>query len=331
MRAPSFWDSESHIASRLLEPIAAAYGALAAWRMRQAGRSIGLPVLCIGNLTHGGAGKTPTAIACAALLMQAGERPWFLTRGYGGRLVGPVRVDPTRHTAADVGDEPLLLARIAPTIVSRDRVAGAMAALAGGASGLVMDDGFQNPALAKSRSLLVIDGRRGIGNGRVFPAGPLRAPLSVQLDRAHGVVAIGDQTGAEKVLAECRQRELPIFHGRLVPDTRQIGSGPVLAFAGIADPEKFFATLRAAGIEAALTRSFPDHHRYTAQDAAWLIATAEERGLALLTTEKDLVRLTGDAALGPLAARTRALPVSLMVEEADAFRSFLLAPFSPTP
>jgi tetraacyldisaccharide 4'-kinase len=331
MRAPSFWDSESHVASRLLAPIAAAYGALAAQRMRQAGRSVGVPVVCIGNLTHGGAGKTPTAIAAATLLMQAGERPWFLSRGYGGRLAGPLRVDPTRHRAVDVGDEPLLLTRVAPTIVARDRVAGAQAAQAGGASVVVMDDGFQNPSLAKTRAVLVIDGRRGIGNGRVFPAGPLRAPLSAQLERAHGLVVIGDIAGAKTVLTQCRERRLPIFHGRLVPDSRRIGTQPVLAFAGIADPEKFFATLRAAGVRAPVTRSFPDHHRYTPRDATSLISAAEEQGLELLTTEKDLVRLTGDPALGSLAARTRALPVSLVLEDAEAFCRFLLAGAPPTP
>ncbi len=136
-----------------------------------------MPVICLGNLTIGGAGKTPAALAVAHLLLAAHERPFFLSRGYGGRLAGPVRVDPSFHHAADVGDEPLMLARLAPTIVARDRVAGAHVARSAGASVIVMDDGFQNPSLIKDLAILLVDGRRGIGNGRIIPAGPLRAPL----------------------------------------------------------------------------------------------------------------------------------------------------------
>src|SRR5262245_12302991 len=200
MRAPSFWWRDAGPAAALLTPLAAAYGAVAAWRMRQPGRDPGIPVVCVGNLTVGGAGKTPTALALGRLLQDAGERPVFLTRGYGGRLAGPVRVDPARHAARDVGDEPLLLARLADTIVARDRIAGAERARQDGATVVVMDDGFQNPSLAKHLALVVVDGARAIGNAGVFPAGPLRAPLAAQFARAHALIVVGEPGGAAAVV-----------------------------------------------------------------------------------------------------------------------------------
>ena len=189
MREPSFWWGEASLASAMLAPLAAIYGAVAQARLARRGRRAAAPVVCIGNFTVGGAGKTPTALVVARMLAAAGERPVFLSRGYGGTLAGPVLVDPTRHRAQDVGDEPLLLARTAPTIVARDRVKGA--SIAAGASVIVMDDGFHNPSLAKDFAVLVVDARRGIGNGRVIPAGPLRAPLDAQLARAHALVLVG--------------------------------------------------------------------------------------------------------------------------------------------
>src|SRR5690348_11683549 len=190
MREPAFWwDPDG--GRWWLQPFAGAYGIAAAMRMRSAGRRAGVPVVCLGNLTVGGAGKTPAAIAVARLLLTARERPFFLTRGYGGRLRGPVRVDPAAHGATDVGGEPLRLARLAPAIVARERVAGAVAARRDGATVIVMDDGFQNPSLVKDLSILVVDGRRGIGNGRMIPAGPLRAPLDTQMTRAQALVVIG--------------------------------------------------------------------------------------------------------------------------------------------
>jgi tetraacyldisaccharide 4'-kinase len=286
-----------------------------------------VPVLCVGNPTLGGAGKTPTALAAARLLIAAGERPAFLSRGYGGRLAGPVAVDPARHTADEVGDEPLLLARLAPTIVAADRVAGAAAALAAGAGVIVMDDGFQNPSLAKDTAILVVDGRTGIGNGRVFPAGPLRAPLGAQLARAQAIVVIGEPATSAAMLSEARTHGLAVFHGRLVPDAGSVAAvagRPVLAFAGIGDPEKFFATLARAGIAAPIRRRFADHHRYTAAEAAALLADADRAGLLPLTTEKDYVRLSGTTEGAALAARAKTLPVTLAVEEEEAFRRFVV-------
>ena len=325
MREPDFWWRPGR--GTLLLPFAAIYGAVAALRLQASGRKAGLPVVCLGNLTVGGAGKTPAAIAVAQLLHAAHQRPFFLSRGYGGQLAGPVRVNPAVHRARDVGDEPLLLTRLAPTVVARDRVAGAKFAKFAGAGVMVMDDGLQNAALAKDLTIIVVDGRRGIGNGHIIPAGPLRAPLGVQLDRAQALLVVGPSDGAAAVIERARRRGLAIYHGRLEPDRSviaAIGRRKALAFAGIGDPEKFFATLAAAGIDIAETASFPDHHRYTATDAAALIARAQAKNLILVTTEKDLVRMAGEPELETLAARTSALPVRLVIEEADLFRQTLL-------
>ena len=263
-----------------------------------------MPVLCVGNFTLGGAGKTPTVMMLAAMLRQAGERPVCLTRGYGGSLAGPRLVDAQADLAAQVGDEALLLARVAPTVVARDRVAGAAAARAAGASVIVMDDGLQNASLAKDFTLAVVDGRRGIGNARVFPAGPLRAPLDAQIARSDALLVVGDGDGAREVVAAARG--LPVFHGRLVPDAAAVAAlqgKNVFAFAGIGDPEKFFATVTQAGIAIAQRKAFADHHRYSAEDGAELTMQAERDGLTLLTTEKDRARMTGEPALAALAAR----------------------------
>jgi tetraacyldisaccharide 4'-kinase len=329
MREPSFWWRPPGVEAALLAPFAAAYGVFTAWRLRRPGRQIGIPVICVGNLTVGGAGKTPTALAFARILIEAGQRPFFLSRGYGGRLGGSLRVDPLRHNAVEVGDEPLLLARIAPTIVARDRVAGAEMARAQGASIIVMDDGFQNPSLAKDFSVLVIDGRRAIGNGRVTPAGPLRAPLQAQFDRAQAVLVIGaPSTAALAITADASLRSLRVFQGRLEPDADAVAAlrgRPVLAFAGIGDPEKFFAALAEAGIDATVRQGFPDHHRYTRAEAEALLARAANDGLSLVTTEKDLTRMAGDADTAALARVARPLPVTLRIDEEDALRRLLLA------
>ncbi len=323
--APSFWWKPGR--GRLLTPLAAAYGAVAWLRMQGRGRSAGLPVICLGNLTVGGAGKTPAALTVARILLAAHERPFFLSRGYGGRIAGPVLVNPAVYRAIDVGDEPLLLARLAPTIVSRNRVAGAQAARFGGARVIVMDDGFQNQSLKKDLSILVVDSGRGIGNGRIVPAGPLRAPLEAQLGRAQALLTVGSGNGAEAVIEMGRRRELPIFHGRLEPDSQHLAvlrGRKVLAFAGIGDPQKFFATLTGADVDVAERWTFPDHHHYTATDAQTLLARAHAQNLVLLTTEKDHVRLIRNPQLSVLAARTSALPVRLVIDEERAFREMIL-------
>jgi tetraacyldisaccharide 4'-kinase len=331
MREPGFWWRGDSAAARLLAPVGAVYGWVAARRMAQPGQRAAVPVLCIGNLTMGGSGKTPTAIAAARILVAAGHRPFFLSRGYGGRLAGPVQVN--AQTAADVGDEPLLLARVAPTIVARDRPAGVAAAVQAGADAVIMDDGWQNPSLAKDLVIAVLDGRRGIGNGRVFPAGPLRAPLESQLDHADVMLVIGPAgAGAAPAIAAGQRRRLPRFDGELAAEPAAIAKlagARVLAFAGIADPGKFFATLEANGITVAARQSFPDHHRFTAGEIAGLLAHADRERLALVATEKDLARFADDPHAGELVARTSALPVTLIIRDAAGFGRTVLGAVDP--
>jgi tetraacyldisaccharide 4'-kinase len=328
MREPAFWwqPGRGPLLSRFLSPLAAAYGAVAWLRLHAQGSSARVPVICLGNFTVGGSGKTPAALAVGRFLLAAGERPFFLSRGYGGRLAGPVLVNPAVHGAADVGDEPLLLARLAPTIVARDRVAGAKAAQFGGASVAVMDDGFQNPSLRKDLAIIVVDGRRGIGNGRIFPAGPLRAPLESQIARAHALLLVGPPDGAATIVAIAQRRRLPVLHGRIEADRQSLAAlngRKIMAFAGIADPEKFFATLAEAGLVVAERISFADHHRYTAAEAQMLLERAQAQNLLLLTTEKDHARLAGERQLAVLAERAAVLPVRLVVKEEAWFRDLL--------
>ena len=323
MRDPDFWWRGSSLVAGLLAPLGLAYGAIAARRMARPGARAGVPVICVGNFTLGGAGKTPTALWLAKVLQDAGEKPCFLSRGHGGDNAGPKLVDPQTDSAAHVGDEALLLARVAPTIVSRDRVAGAQAAT--DASVIVMDDGLQNASLVKDFTLAVVDGRRGVGNGRVFPAGPLRAPLAAQIAQCDALLIMGDAKNTASVMAAAGK--LPVFHGRLVPDQAalaQLKGWNMFAFAGIGDPEKFFATLTQAGIPVTQRRAFADHHRFTGEEAADLVMQAEHEGLTLLTTEKDHARMAGDPALAALAERAQVLPVTLVVDEADALRALVL-------
>ncbi len=326
MRAPAFWwRARPSLLARLLRPPGLIYGAVAGRRMRKPGGRAPLPVVCIGNFTAGGAGKTPTAQAVAALLGAAGERPAFLSRGYGGRLSGPVRVEP-HHRAADVGDEPLLLARTGPAIVSRDRKAGARLARQIGATVLVMDDGLQNPSLLKDCAIAVVDGAAGIGNGLTIPSGPLRAPMGAQWPAVDAVLVIGDGAAGDAVAREARRRGKPVFRARLAPDPVQaeaLRGRRLLAFAGIGRPEKFFDTLRACGATLAATRSFPDHHPYTAADLAGLRDEAARQGLQAVTTEKDFVRIAGATGAGPWTG-LMSLKVRLQAEDEEGLRDLVL-------
>jgi tetraacyldisaccharide 4'-kinase len=343
MRDPAFWWTEHSTAAAVLAPLGACYGAIAARNMARPGRKAPVPVICVGNFTLGGAGKTPTAIALARLLLESGHRPFFLSRGYGGRVVGPVRIDhpdlarepgsgaPHRVTEerrmGDVGDEPLLLARVAPTIVARDRPAGVKVATEGGADAIIMDDGLQNSSVDKDLAIAVVDGRRGIGNGRIFPAGPLRAPLEAQLDHIDAILLVGAAgPAAERAVDTAQRRGLPVFHADLhpAPDiVTALAGKPVLAFAGIADAGKFFAMLEAYGIPAAIRKPFPDHHRYAAGEISALLACAQRNGLTLVTTEKDLARLSADPAAADLIEHSAALPVTLRFREVSAVEAML--------
>jgi len=327
MREPAFWWHEPGLASAMLAPFAGCYGAIAHSRMARGGARAGVPVVCVGNFTLGGSGKTPAVIAIAKLLQQAGERVFCLSRGYGGKAGGPRQVN-AHDRAEDVGDEALLLAHVAPTIVSRDRVAGARMARAAGASVIVMDDGLQNGSIAKDLAIAVVDGRRGVGNGKVFPAGPLRAPLAAQWASTDAVLVVGEIVRARDVVAAAQARGKPVLYARIVADpaaATALAGKQMLAFAGIGDPEKFFDTLTAAGIGVARRAVFPDHHRFTAEEAAALVMQAEHDGLELCTTEKDHARMTGDAGLAALNERAHVLPVALEFVNADEMKKLLTA------
>jgi tetraacyldisaccharide 4'-kinase len=331
-RAPAFWRSGGAPAL-LLAPIAAIWGAVAAARLRRAPTvHAAVPVIAVGNLTAGGAGKTPTTAALVALARRAGFAPAVMTRGYGGREPGPLRVDASRHDAAAVGDEPLLHARLAPTIVARDRAAGLALVAECGADLVLLDDGFQNPALAKDLSVVVIDRGYGIGNGRVLPAGPLRAPLAAQLDRASLLVMVDagepDDPSLAPLLAEATRRRLPVVAARYVLDRpeRLIGRR-FLAWAGIGRPEKFAATLQAAGAAVADLAAFADHQHLSEADAQALLTRATAFGLDLVTTEKDAARLAGATtpALRRLAQVSRVAAIDLVFDDEAAIDERLVA------
>jgi tetraacyldisaccharide 4'-kinase len=315
MKAPGFWHrGGSRLPAALLAPLGWLYGRMTLRRMAKQGWRAPVPEISVGNFTAGGAGKTPTVIAIVRALMARGEVPFVLTRGYGGRMRGPMRVEPAHHAARDVGDEPLLLARHAPTIIARDRAAGARFAVEQGATCLVLDDGLQNPALVKDFSLAVIDGGFGFGNGFCVPAGPLRAPVGGQLGHVDAVLMIGrDETGASPHVAA-----RPTFSTTFVPDreiVRALSGRRLLAFCGIGRPEKFRQTLIEAGLDVEVFRPFPDHHPFSERNAEALIAAAETVNLTLVTTEKDHTRLSGGQALEKLGAAAVPLPVVLPLPE----------------
>jgi tetraacyldisaccharide 4'-kinase len=306
MREPTFWHHDG-VAARLLSPLGALYDALGRRRAdRTTPADCGVPLICVGNATSGGTGKTPVVIDLVRRLQMRGVLVHLLTRGYKGRESGPHPVNPMADDAARVGDEPLLLARAAPTWVARDRAAGARAAAAGGAQAILMDDGLQNPALARDLNVLVVDGTRGFGNGRVIPAGPLRQRLARTLGQVQACVVTGpDRAG----VAASLPAGLPVAraHAQVDPITRNRLAGMrVLAFCGIGRPEKFYETLRAIGAEVVETRGFPDHHRYRPSELTGVLELARRGGLTPVTTEKDAVRLPDWA-----AARIEVLAITL--------------------
>ncbi|MEM6663901.1 MAG: tetraacyldisaccharide 4'-kinase [Pseudomonadota bacterium] len=317
MKAPRYWsnppDSPGAIA-RLLSPLAMLWRlggkVLAASKSTEAAP---VPVLCIGNLTAGGSGKSPMVAALLQRLAEAGRTPHVVTRGYGGTERGPYRVDSAKDSAAKVGDEPLMLAAFGPVWVARDRAAGARAAAAEGADLILLDDGFQNPGLRKDGAILMIDAGVGFGNGRIIPAGPLREPVGEGLSRADLVVLVGQPDARENCLSSWPQlAKIKVVGAELVP--RQSGmvleGDPVFAFAGIGRPEKFFYTLRHMCAQLVGTRTFPDHHPYSPAIIRRLIRDAMASNAMLVTTEKDAVRL-------PQMFRRDVMTVQVVLEPED--------------
>ena len=309
MRAPGFWSGGGGMLPLLLSPLAAAYAGVTARRMATPGFRAPVPVVCCGNATAGGAGKTTLALDVGARLAARGVGAHFLMRGYGGSLRGPVRVDREVHTAAEVGDEALLLAHSRPTWVSANRAAGARAAVEALAQAIVMDDGLQNPTLEKDLALLTIDGSYGFGNNRVIPSGPLREPVAAAAARCHAAVLIGpDETNALAALPP----GLPVLRARLVPgpEAATLAGRAVMAFCGIANPPKFFATLVEAGATIAGRSAFADHYPFDDGDMETLLREAASLRATPVTTRKDFVRI-------PLKFRAAVTVVTVGLEWAD--------------
>ncbi|HUA76813.1 MAG TPA: tetraacyldisaccharide 4'-kinase [Acetobacteraceae bacterium] len=321
LRPPRFWSSGSTVLPTLLCPLAALSARLTAARIARPGFAVPVPVICCGNATLGGAGKTTLALDLAHRLRAAGIAVHILARGYGGRARGPLLVRP-EHDAALIGDEALLLAQVAPTWIGADRAATARSAFAAGATALVMDDGLQNPTLKKTLSFIVIDGGGGFGNGRVFPAGPLREPIAAAAARAAAAILIGpDHHGTRALLPSA----LPVLAARLVPglEAAALAGRRVLAFAGIGRPEKFFATLEEAGAVLVARHAFPDHHSYREAELSRLLVGAARLNAMPVTTAKDHVRLPL-----PLRGRIALLTVTLAWDDPTALNA-LLSPLFP--
>lgn len=326
MRAPSFWwNSHATALAHLFRPASFIYGLISGSRMNRPGERADLPVICIGNFTAGGAGKTPAALMVAEMLDGAGESPAFLTRGYGGTLRGPIQVQ-AHHKAMDVGDEPILLAGMAPTIVSVNRPAGARLAYEIGATVVIMDDGLQNPSLKKDCAIAVVDGPTGIGNGLPLPSGPLRASMDAQWPSVDAIIVVGKGAAGEAVARQAALLSKRVFKGSLTPDAQladKLQGQRVLAFAGIGRPEKFFETLRGCGAVVVEARAFPDHHPYNKSDLDDLRREAEMRGLQAVTTEKDFARIVGSNGSSAWDGLT-VLPVRLQLDDEASLRNFIL-------
>lgn len=317
--APPFWWEPTDWRARALWPVSALYGLVAGYRMRRAARQpVDAPVLCIGNFTVGGTGKTPTAIAFAQAAKQRGLKPGILSRGHGGSFGQPHLVDPAHDSAKHVGDEPLLLAAHAPVAVTPNRVLGAKLLIAQGCDFLIMDDGFQSARIRIDYALPIVDASHGIGNGHVIPGGPLRAPLQEQLQHADGLLRMGRGEAADDVVRRASRAGKPVFEASTQPVNAQaVASRRYLAFAGIGHPERFFMTAIGAGAHLSLTRSFGDHHVYLAEELVELETTARKSDLRLLTTAKDAARLRQMTIADSFWSRLDVLEVETVFEDAD--------------
>ncbi len=285
MKTPKYWQSNSFL-SKLLTPLGKIYGAATQLRIRRGKpRKTTVPVICIGNITAGGTGKTPVSVSIAKMLATAMHHPIFVTRGYGGKLQN-VLVNNKKHTAQDVGDEPLILSEQAPVVVNADRYAGAELAVKEGADCIIMDDGFQNPGLYKDLSFLVFDGHYGIGNGKIIPAGPLRETFEDGAKRADALIILGkDKHDLVK------RTKLPVFFGHTEPVQTTVGNTDVVAFAGIGHPQKFYHTLKLQGYNVVKTVDFPDHHFYTKDELENILNEAKKLNAEVYTTSKDFVKI----------------------------------------
>ncbi len=286
MKTPSHWKS-INIISLLLYPLGCIYGIVTALRLYlKKSHQIEATVVCVGNLTAGGTGKTPVAVSLAKLLQKHGQNPFFVSRGYGGKLKD-IQVNPSRHSAVEVGDEPLILARQAPVVINPNRYLGALMAAQEGANYVIMDDGFQNPSLKKDKSILVIDGNIGFGNGMCIPAGPLREFKSLGLKRAHAIAIIGE----DKYNLANKLDKLPIFKGKIKAISPSPLTYDVVAFAGIGRPDKFYQSLSECGFNVVATKDFPDHHFYTEKELEELIQLGKQYKSPVYTTAKDFVKI----------------------------------------
>jgi len=324
MHPPSWWQNEDgSLLPKYLGPLGSVYGQIVKARFTYTKPyDCKLPIICVGNFTLGGTGKTPIAIKVAHILQSQGWYPSFLSKGYKGKSRGPLLVDPAEHSANDVGDEPLLLADHAPTVIAKNRVEGAWLLEQRRTDLIIMDDGFQNPTLDKTLNLIAIDSKTKLGNERIFPAGPLRAPLAFQLAKADALIITGSEP--LDLLEELQTKykfEKPILTGHVSPneDTEWLKDKPILAYAGIARPEKLFDSLSQAGGKVIRRIPFPDHYTFTSKDAAHLTKLALKDDLQLVTTQKDLVRINEEEhhQLRALKRMSHAFPVEFTFNEQD--------------